>query len=437
MLAANPAGFGVPCANRSAWTPKAAGLQGVVAEAETTLRTPLPPFDPEAYLAFSRTGEQAKMQKNLHSRLDGLTGLVLAECVEHKGRFLPRIAETMDSLAAMPSWTYSSHDKQLKNFHGVEFYVDLNAADMGDILGESLYLLGDQIPAVTRRHVLAEMDRHVFAPMRISYTKGTNTSADSAANWWLTGDMNWNAVCLKGVTGAALAVLPDKNDRALFVAGAEHYIDHYQRSFAPDGYDTEGLGYWNYGFAHFVELRENLFRVTHGQIDLFQAHSMKKVALFGSEWPMMPDNAAAYGDAHFMPKADLHLTALIEYIFQIPDTRDPLALDELPSAHHRPILSDFVLDLFPVEGDLLPAPAELAHGNPSTYYGDIGVLVSRPAPGQDFAVTIKAGGNTHHSHNDVGSWGPWHGSQPACRRSWRTIFFTMRQPLILDAWNPN
>jgi Heparinase II/III-like protein len=57
-----------------------------------------------------------------------------------------------------------------------------------------------------------------------------------------------------------------------------------------------------------------------------------------------------------------------------------------------------------VSGDELPTPPELSHHDLETYYTDSGVLVSRPAPGQDLAITIKAGGNTTHSHNDIGSF---------------------------------
>jgi hypothetical protein len=63
-----------------------------------------------------------------------------------------------------------------------------------------------------------------------------------------------------------------------------------------------------------------------------------------------------------------------------------------------------VLDLFPVLSDELPTPPEVSAHAMQTYYADSGVLVSRPAIGQDLAVTIKAGGNSTHSHNDIGSF---------------------------------
>lgn len=401
MLPAQPSGFGQPCSDRAAWTARAARLSSLTAEAQQTLQKPLPPFDEQAYLQFTATGDRLPMERNLHSRLDQLVPLVLAECVTYQGKYLPRIAELMDSLAAMPSWTLSAHDPQLLNLHGVRYYVDLNAADMSDNLAEALYLLGDKIPAATRNHVMSEMERHVFGPMRQSFEQA-DAAADHNGNWWLHADMNWNAVCVKGTTGAALAVLPSVEDRAVFAAAAEHYIQHYDKGFNPDGYDTEGLGYWNYGFSHFIELRENMMRATGDKIDLLASPKMQKVALFGIEFPMMPSGAAAFGDAGVMPRPDAHLLQLIDHIFQIAPAT-PTGEEHSSGVQHAGLTS-IALDLFPVSGDQLPTPPELSHHDPQTYYADSGVLVSRPAPGQDLAVTIKAGGNTTHSHNDIGSF---------------------------------
>lgn len=401
MLAAHPSGFGAPCSDRGAWAGKAALLKDATAQAEQMIAEPLPAFDPDAYLAFSKSGDRQPMEKNLHSREGQLAPLVLAECAAYQGKYLPRIAEVLDSLAAMPSWTLSAHDPQLLNFHGTRYYVDLNASDMSDSMAEAMYLLGDKIPAATRTHVTAEMEKHVFGPMRESYLSSNVSAENHNGHWWLVADMNWNAVCLKGTTGAALAMLPKVEDRALFVAGAEHFIQHYEKGFAEDGYDTEGLSYWNYGFSHFIELRQNLMRATGGKIDLLSGEKMQKVALFGLQFPMLPNNSAAYGDAGTMPRADAHLVGLIEHIFELPGQQaEPMVGDT------HATLTSATLDLFPVAGDQLASQTAQELSKPAlrTYYGDTGILVSRGAAGQDFAVTIKAGGNTTHSHNDVGSF---------------------------------
>jgi hypothetical protein len=401
MLPKQPSGFGRTCSDRAAWSERSTRLTSFVDVAQQTVSTVIPAFDEQAYLAFTRTGDRQPMEKNANLRTNPLIPLVLAECAEYKGRYLSKIAEVIDSLVAAPSWTLSAHDAKLENLHGTHYYVDLNAANLADNIAEALYLLGDKIPAATRKHVMTEMERHVFGPMRQSLAK-PSADGDHNGNWWLYATMNWNAVCLKGVTGAALAILPDVQDRALFVAGAERFIKNYEESFNPDGYDTEGLGYWNYGFSHFIELRENLFRVTNGKIDLLSGAKSRQVALFGIEFPMLPGNAAAFGDAGTRPQAEAHLVQTISHIFQI-SPEDSASQLKTGGIHHDG-LTTIALDLFPVPGDELPRPAEVTHHDLQTYYADSGVLVSRPAPGQKLAVTIKAGGNTSHSHNDIGSF---------------------------------
>jgi hypothetical protein len=396
-----PSGFGRPCSDRAAWSARSSRLTGFLGAAQQAIAIPVPAFDEEAYLAYTKRGDRQPMEQNANRRTNQLIPLVLAECAEYKGRYLPRIAEVIDTLVAAPSWTLSAHDPKLENLHHVHYYVDLNAANLADNIAEALYLLGDRVPAPTRKHAEVEMETHVFAPMRLSLAK-RDIDSDHNGNWWLTADMNWNAVCLKGVTGAALAMLPDVQDRALFVAAAEHFIKNYEKSFNPDGYDTEGLGYWNYGFSHFIELRENLLRVTSGKIDLLADLKMRQVALFGIQFPMLPGNAAAFGDAGTRPKADAHLIEVISHIFQIPLT-NPVGELRSGGIHHEGLTS-IALDLFPVAGDELPPPPEVSHHDLQTFYADSGVLVSRPAPGQELAVTIKAGGNTSHSHNDIGSF---------------------------------
>ena len=64
------------------WSTKLPLLNDFVGQSEKYLAIPLPPFDPNAYLAYTRTGDRAPMERNLHLREDQLVPLVLAECAE-------------------------------------------------------------------------------------------------------------------------------------------------------------------------------------------------------------------------------------------------------------------------------------------------------------------------------------------------------------------
>lgn len=387
MLPDKPAGFGVPCSLRPAWdaiSPKyAASLQ----KAQTLIASPLPPWDEEKYQLYFKTGDRQVGEAMMRAHDEQLGPLVLAECSEWKGRFLPRIAEELDAIAAQPSWVEPAHRV---------YAVDLNASTLGHDVAEALYLLGDKLSPDVRKRALNALDQNVFAPMRKSFA---GVHPDS----WLHVHSNWNAVCLDGTVGAALAVLPDRDDRALFVAAAEHFSPNYLFSFKDSGYDEEGIGYWVYGFSNYLELREELWLATSGKLDLFDTPKARHAALFGFQFAMLPGVYAPFADAHFGGKPDPVLLAQIDRIFHVGM---PVDLSSARSSPYDRALPVAVLAGFPIhsERDDIGESEEANLIGLRTYYADAGILVDRPDPGGDLAITIKAGGNGPHSHNDIGAF---------------------------------
>jgi hypothetical protein len=399
MLPEQPGGFGTPCSDREAWIPLAQRFANQVSQASSDLQKPLPLWDNDAYLEFTRSGDRARGEKMLSSRQGLLSPLVLAECVEGRGRFLPRIAELLDSLSAQKSWTYPAHDPKLDSSSGRRQFVELNSAQLANAVAETLYLLGNRLPSSTRKNAIDALEYHVFSPMRQAYATGTGEE-------WFQMQSNWNPVCLNGVTGAALAVIQDPRDRALFVAGAEHYYTNYLAGFPKDGYAVEGIGYWNYGLTAFSELRERIWQSTDGRLDLFQDPHVRQIALFGLQFQMLPDVAADFGDAPYKQQPSHQLVAYIEDVFRLVDP----ATHTTPDPAKLPPSGDLIFDVmvsFPIRSQLSPSASE---GETSrslalrTYYPISKVLVCRPINFGRLAIAIKAGGNTTHSHNDIGSF---------------------------------
>ena len=401
MLPERPAGFGVPCANRAAWKPAAQYFQSSIDRATTFIAAPLPPWDDAAYLRYSRDGDRNEGQAMLGRHTGQLGPLVLAECSEGKGRFLHRIAEQLDAISAEPSWTLPAHDPQLLNFHRTHYYVDLNAATLGHSVAEALYLLGDKVPLATRKRAMAALELHVFGPMRRAYA-----GQEKAHFEWLTAEQNWNAVCHNGVTSAALTILPSRADRALFAAAAERWVPNYLNSFSASGYDTEGIGYWVYGFSNFDELREQLWYSTRGKIDLYNNPHARKAALFGFQFAMLPGVYADFGDAHFGYQPDKAFLAVIDRTFGLGVFPDDLAMMRADRPEDQAgTLPALVYAAFPNKSQRHDSDTTAAAlKGPRAWYPENGVLVDRAAPNGDLAITIKAGGNGSHSHNDIGSY---------------------------------
>ncbi|MGA2656463.1 MAG: DUF4038 domain-containing protein [Verrucomicrobiota bacterium] len=154
-------------------------------------------------------------------------------------------------------------DGELDNFYGRTVEMDLRATLLAWELAAADYLLGERLAPETRRRLRANVERRVLQPFR-DMVEGRRGEI-----YWLRVRNNWNAVCLSGLTGAALALEASPQERARFVAAAQHYIQFFLRSFTPDGYCAEGVGYWNYGFGHFLMLGEAVRQASGGAIDLF------------------------------------------------------------------------------------------------------------------------------------------------------------------------
>ena len=112
-----------------------------------------------------------------------------------------------------------------------------------------LWMYGNAIPAATRTLVMSALEQKVFTPIRAAYL-GDPTALD--LNWWMVrsttpinGYCNHNTVDLGGITAAALSVLTDKADRAMFVAGNLIHNKIFT-TFWPDGWYPEGNAYFQY-----------------------------------------------------------------------------------------------------------------------------------------------------------------------------------------------
>lgn len=401
MLPGQPAGFGRPIGDRVFWSDaKTRALSGsAVADAEKLLAEKFPAWSDDLYLDFSRTGTRPPGEKMLRERLAWLYPLVVAECVENQGRFLPRLNEVLRAYAGEPTWTLPAHDGKLDNFHRKKYSVDLRSSSVAAELAQAIYLLGDRLDPAVRREVTAAIEEKVFAPIRHSLATGVGT-------YWLGSKSspvqnNWNAVCLAGVVGAARTLLPDRHDRAVFIAAGEHCSAYFINGFRDDGYCDEGAGYWAYGFGNYVILRETLADATGGRIDLFANPKIRNIALYGERIQLLEHTAPPFADCRFGTKADAGLIGYCKQVLKLGDGGE----NQTPSACKEKLAAQF-MTVTPCATATESAAEENEFTTLHSFFDQAGVLVCRPKIGTTnrISAAIKAGGNSSHSHNDIGSF---------------------------------
>jgi len=400
LLPEKPAGFGVPITDRNAWQKliQNDSFKEIIPEAEKLLQSPIPDQADDLYLDFSHTGNRTRWQRVSGRRRGRVRTFTLSECLENKGRFIPAFEEIVRVLCSERTWVMPAHDRDLTNFNGTSTDIDLGSSALGWSLATADYLLADKLSPEIRRLIHDNLNRRIFGPYQ------DMVLGKRKQNWWMTGTNNWNAVCLAGVTGSALAVIDSPRQRAFFIAAAENYSQNFLDGFTDDGYCSEGLGYWNYGFGYYVMLSEMIYQATGGKVDLLQNDKAQKAATFGAQIEIINGVYPAFADCSIsaQPSSKLmyFLSRRLGFALRSWEQIDPVSaggslyqsmMYSCPNSASRALLSQGPSQDLGIR----------------SWFDQAGVLISRPVPNSSsrLAVALKGGHNQeHHNHNDVGSF---------------------------------
>jgi hypothetical protein len=400
MLDKEPQGFGAPITDRKAWKKLAQknSFREVIRQAQQLLEKPIPEQPDDLYLDFSRTGNRSRWQRVAGRRRGRVGTLALAECLENKGRFVDAFEQIVQELCAERTWVMPAHDRSLANFNGKTIDIDLGSSMLAWSLATADYLLADRLSPEVRRLIHKNLNDRIFEPYQDMVRRKRKK------NWWMTGTNNWNAVCLGGVTGSALSVVESPRTRALFAVAAEEYSKNFLKGFTDDGYCSEGLGYWNYGFGYYIMLSEIIYQATNAKLDLLDNPKVRRIASFGVDIEIINGVYPAFADCSIDAKPGSRLMYFVSRRFGLGlrrwEQRDPVSANGS--------LYESMMYSFPNSASK-SAPARASSTGPGiqTWFDDAGVLICRPEAGSScqFGVALKGGHNQeHHNHNDVGSF---------------------------------
>lgn len=402
MLNPEPRGLGEPITNRAAWE-AFPNREAILTTAERELKEPSPALPDDLYLSYLRTGSRKEYDPPYRERTKRLADFTLAECIENNGRFLPAIESELAAILGERTWTLPYHDRNLESFNGKPI-VDLGASMRAWNLATVDFLLGDRLKSETRASLRKEVSRRVLDVYR-QQVLGT---FDGSREWWLRVDHNWNAVCHAGVIGSALALLPARDDRAWFLASMERYIPNYLSGFTPDGYCSEGIGYWNYGFGHYALMAEATGEATSWKLDLFAPEIVKNILLFPRRLEILPGVYPSFSDNSPSARPSRWITQLAgKRVSGISESGGPIVVSGLASHPLAAMLYETMALAF--SGSSRPGEESSTLALPlRDSFPDAGIVVCRSAgetSSKGFGIAMKAGHNDeHHNHNDVGSY---------------------------------
>jgi hypothetical protein len=192
--------------------------------------------------------------------------------------------------------------------------------------------------------------------------------------------------------------LDKPEERAEVLAAMEISNPHFISGFTDDGYCSEGMGYWNYGFGHFVMMGLAVREATGGRLDIFQGEKLKRVAEYARGYQIQPGRSPFFADGGGGP--DAGVWALLRQAYPDAVPADAPTMSLLRGGHATVGLRAFGQEPPPAAGKDAGLPLR-------TWFSDAQVLITRsPADsGVPFGAAIKGGHNAEqHNHNDVGSY---------------------------------
>ena len=237
-----------PAKERTAWQglPLRVKQRFLQAE-EAALQTPIAPLPLSLWLDFLRTGQRTPWEDAYFSRRARLCALVCAECVEHTGRFLDAIADTVWALCEESAWQLPAHNSYIRDTPQLPLpdttrpIVDLFAAETGALLALTRYLLPDELdaaaPGITMR-MERELDARILTPYFTSHF------------WWMgNGEeplCNWTSWCTQNVLLTVFLLPTTQQQRGAAVKQAAYSLDCFLKDYGEDGCCNEGAQYYRH-----------------------------------------------------------------------------------------------------------------------------------------------------------------------------------------------
>lgn len=379
----------------------------LIKEGEKYINFRFPSILATEFMAFCRTGNRVNYEDKLFERMIILDTLVLAECVEYKGRFLDDIINAVFLICEETAWQLPAHNTYIQDTPQhllpdiTNPVVDLFAAEAGAVLAVTEYVLRDAFAAVSPAISIAinhNLESRIFRPYLENYF------------WWMGNGTshvnNWTPWCTQNVLLATFtreSLLP--GHEAIFQKACQS-LDYFLDEYGEDGCCDEGAQYYRHAGLTLFNCLEVLNGITANAFSsIYQEKKIYNIAAYIL-------NAHIAGP-YYVNFADCSPVAgpcnAREYLFG-KRTNDPdlMAFAAQDYRADRDFLLSQEHNLFYRLQTIFTHEEITAFGNegpvphPDLFYTSAGLFLARD---DRFCLAVKAGDNgDSHNHNDTGSF---------------------------------
>lgn len=383
-----------------------------ISEAEMYLNYEWPALRATAFMAYFEEGSRAPYDSVENERRAVLCTLLIAECLEAKGRFLRQLVDVIWLICEQTTWCAPAHHylslNPMQPLSDVrEPLFDLTAGETAALLAWTSHLLHHQLDSISplvRERIRAETERRIIRP----YMERNDY-------WWMGfGERevnNWNPWCNANMLTVVLLQEMESETQLVMIDKVMRSLERYLEVQFEDGGCDEGSSYWARAAGMLLVDLELLYRTSEGALQVYDQPLIRKLGQFVYKMVIDDHYFVNFADGSAIAAQDYSMIHL--YGSRIQDNHLQ-ALGQMGLGSYRvPGRSRKGISFFQEMTSLLTyadIQREAALPPPrirDTWLPDLQVMAARQYDGssQGLYVAAKGGHNDEsHNHNDIGHY---------------------------------
>lgn len=326
-----------------------------------------------SYEKYFKDGDRKAYEQPYFERRNRLYLLQILAIAQPK-KYIEELEDVLAAICDEYSWVLPAH---------VPVPVDLFCAETGALLAETVYIFKDKLSP----HLLERIEKTIERQVFVVY--------ETKKSWWESGNTNnWGAVCACGVGLTYMYMSSERFEQVknrlfdTFKCYIEHGLDD-------DGYCSEGVGYWQYGFGKLCEFFDDYVRLYGERPEFIDSPKIQKTLAYANNTRMEKDVYLPFADGGYRHlqlglQPCVAIKSLYGKAFVLPPCK--LGLDGNYSSGGLPLLFNLNISQNTIDN----------RKESSVYYKNAQVFIRKR---KNYAFAAKCGNNDEfHNHNDVGSF---------------------------------